>query len=128
MKQRIFCVILLCYVLLVATPTAWGQSAAGAFGETWKLLEKEQKLHFVSGYLHGLRDAQRINDIATEYIRSNPKQAGEALEKLRPLYDLATVVPERVVGELDRFYGNPDQSGAPLSIAMSAARNSLLGQ
>lgn len=121
------CLLIVTVGLACIAPAACA-AEAGAFATTWKLLSSEQKLHFVSGYLYGLRDAQRIHEIASEYVKMNPAEATVALEKLRPLYDLSAIGPEKVVRELDTFYGNPEQNAAPLSLAMSAARNNLLGR
>ena len=94
-----------------------------SFLPVWRLLSQEQKHQFVAGYLKGWQDAATVTDIAISYIRQNPSAALEGMMKIRAVYDLSELKPEVVVETLDRFYANPDNRNASLSVAITAARN-----
>lgn len=108
--------------LILSSPTA---SQDDAFLPTWKLLSRQEKQHFVSGYLQGWRDAQKVVEIAGELARENPETAKDSLDKLRSIYDMESLRPDSMAEALDRFFSDPDNAGATLSKAMSAARQSL---
>ncbi len=107
------------------TPSTLAQTDAKSSGflAIWRLLSSQQKLDFVSGYIHGWQDAARVTDVAIMYVRENPEKAVEGLEKIRTVYDLSTLKPDLAVKSIDAFYSNPSNSSAPFSKAISDARN-----
>ena len=117
-SSAIAAIVLTSVLLLARTSTADSDS----FLPTWKLLNHQEKQHFVSGYIYGWKDAYNVTDIAIQYIKENPKTAVESLEKLKMLYNMEHVKPDQLVGALDNFYSDPDNSAATLSMAVSAAR------
>ncbi len=90
----------------------------------WKLLSFEQKANYLAGYVQGWKDASRVTDIAIEYVKQNPEEAVRGLEQLKGLYDLSDVSPSLMVSKIDSFLGEPSNRSAPLSLAISTARNS----
>jgi len=95
------------------------------FLATWKLLAPQQRIDFMAGYLQGWHDASRVIDIAIDFVRDNPNQAVTSLERLRALYDLSNLKPDQMVREIDRFYNEPENRDATLSLAVSNARNQI---
>lgn len=94
------------------------------FYPTWKLLDGRGKQLYISGYLHGLRDAEEIVKIARDYVEKNPELAVQTLDKVRRLCSVADVNSSSLVPELDSFYSNIDNQQAALSLAVSnAGRN-----
>ncbi|RMG44022.1 MAG: hypothetical protein D6719_02565 [Candidatus Dadabacteria bacterium] len=91
----------------------------------WKLMDQEAKRHFVAGYLQGWRDAARVTEITTEYIRENPDRAIESLESIRRLYSSSAPAPDRLVSAIDAYYAKAVNSKSPFSKAISAARAGL---
>jgi len=98
-------------------------NAPSSFLPIWKLLSRPEKLQFIAGYIQGWRDAAKVTDIAISFVRENPQQAVEGMERVRALYELSDLKPDLVVNQLDQFYADPDNRQAPLSRAISAARN-----
>lgn len=97
-------------------------SSPSSFLPIWKLLTYDQKVQFVSGYIQGWKDAARVTDVAISFVRENPNNAVDGLEKLKGLYDLSDLKPNMVVDHIDSFYSDPDNSEAALSLAISASR------
>lgn len=96
-----------------------------AFFPTWKLLSNQEKQHFVSGYVQGWMDAQKVTNIAIEFIKENPNKAVESLESIRKLYDVSLLKPEGLVREIDRFYSRGENKNASLSMAVTASKAAL---
>lgn len=96
-----------------------------SFLPTWKLLTTDQKQQFIAGYIQGWKDAARVTDIAIGYVRTNPERAIEGLEGIRQLYDLSGVKPIQLAHEIDAFYSDPENNGAALSKAITAARRRI---
>lgn len=90
-----------------------------AFLPTWKLLSPAEKRTYVAGYLHGWRDAARVTRIVRDHVRAHPDQALESLEKVEAIYDLPPISPEVLVGDVDEFFGEPENQTAVLSRALS---------
>ncbi len=93
-----------------------------SFLPTWKLLDLNQRQQFIAGYLQGWRDAANVTDIAINFVRRNPDKAIASLEGVRELYRLRTLRPSEIVEAVDEFYADPENSTAPLSRAITAAR------
>ncbi len=91
----------------------------------WKIMNNQEKQQFIAGYIQGWRDAQKVTEIAQDYIRQNPNDAVEGLEKVKGLYDLSGLKPEMLVKGIEDFYLQPEHSRASLSRAISAAKNSV---
>ena len=96
---------------------------SSGFVSTWRLLKHEQKDQFVAGYLHGWQDAAKVTDIAIQFVEENPEKAVEGLVKIKQLYKIKGVKAAELVKEIDDFYSDPANAGAPLSMAVTAARN-----
>jgi hypothetical protein len=115
--------------LLLITPhhagRAHAETSRGSFLPTWKLLSTEQKQQFIAGYIQGWRDAARVTDIAIGYVRTNPEKALDGLEGVKQLYDLSGVKPTQLAQEVDAFYADPENGGAPLSLAITSAKRRL---
>jgi hypothetical protein len=93
-----------------------------SFSPTWKLLRNDAKQQFISGYLFGWRDAKKVTDIAIEYVKENPANAVNGLERVRGIYDMEGLTAESVVRELDKFFAESDGKDATLSQAVTAVR------
>jgi hypothetical protein len=107
---------------------AWGDDAQPTehpFSPTWKLLKSDAKHQFVAGYLFGWRDAEKVTDIAIEYVKENPQGALEGLERLRGLYDMQGLSADSMVRELDAYFSEADSKDATLSQAITAVRGRL---
>lgn len=125
--KRFLCLILLLGDLTFGVaPIASAQESSdlGSFSAVWKLMSTTDRERFISGYLRGWKDASGFLDIAIEYVKSNPAQAADALIKLRELANLGDQKPGALAIFIDQFYKNPENQGAPLSKAVSAARSS----
>lgn len=99
--------------------------AEHAFLPTWKLLKNEAKQHFVAGYLFGWRDAEKVTDIAIDYVKENPQGAIEGLERLRGIYDMQGLTADSMVRELDAYFSESSSKDATLSQAITAVRGRL---
>lgn len=110
--------------LAVFVPAFVQQAEAESFYSTWKLLSTAEKKQFAAGYLHGWKDAKKVNDIAVTYIRENPATAVDSVERIAKLYDVSTLRPDNLVESLDAFYDRPENKAAPLSAAVTAAKTS----
>ena len=96
------------------------------FLPTWKLLPDEAKRQFVAGYLHGWSDAAKVTDIAIDYVTGNPDEALDGLKRLKQLYNISGVQAEQLSEGISQFYTDPENAGAPLSKAVTAARNRVI--
>ncbi|MEZ4753108.1 MAG: hypothetical protein R3A13_02220 [Bdellovibrionota bacterium] len=94
-----------------------------AFLPTWKMLNDEEKQHFISGYLYAWQDASSVTDIAIGFIKDNPKQAVKSLESIKGLYNVAGIRPMSLASEIDEFYKQPENKDASLSKAVSYAKS-----
>ena len=121
---RYLVLLLISSLLLISTSSAQSREQL-AFLPTWKLLTRDQKRDFVAGYVQGWRDAAQVTDIAIDYVRENPKQAVEGLEKIRRIYDLSNIRAEGLVDGVDGFYSDPNNASATLSAAVTAVRAAL---
>lgn len=99
------------------------QEVGAPFGSTWKLLNQQEKRQFVSGYLAGLKDAERITGIALSFIKENPQQAVKGLERVQGLFGVGSLPADTVAAALDRYFSEPANASASLTLAMSAARS-----
>ena len=99
--------------------------AEASFLPSWKLMNSQEKQHFIAGYVQGWRDAQQVTDITISYVKKNPDQAVLGLEKMKSLYDLSGAKPELLAKAVDVFYMDPQNGHASLSSAVTAARNAL---
>jgi len=116
-----FCAVLFSPLALPAEDL----SSEGSFLPTWKLLNSESKQQFISGYIQGWRDAQRVTEIATSYVKENPSKALDGLQKIQSLYDLGGIKPETMVKAIDAFYSSTENRRATLSQAVNAAKVAL---
>jgi hypothetical protein len=92
-------------------PAAWADAADASFLPTWKLLNTQEKQHFIAGYIHGWNDAARVTDVAIDFVKDNPGRAIETLQKVKNVIDV--------------FYSDPDNAEAPLTRAVSSAREKV---
>lgn len=107
----------------VTTPAA--ADSESPFLPTWRLLNAEQKQQFIAGYLFGWNDAARITEIVASFVKENPDQAQQGLERLKSVYDLRELKPTAIAREVDRFYADPSNGNAGLSLAVTFARSKL---
>lgn len=114
----------LALTLFLGTGTCVAQES-DPFLPTWKLLSPEAKEQFIAGYLQGWRDAEKVTDIATQYVKENPQKALEGLEKIRALYDMSAYKSSAIVEHIDLFYKDPSNASSSLSKAVSGARQRL---
>lgn len=127
MRRTILELSLLTLTAFGAATSLPGQALASeeSFLPTWKLMSRQEKQHFVSGYIQGWQDAERVAEVAKEFVDGNPKLAAQSLDQLKTIYNMRSVRPAEVAREIDSFYSDPDNSAAPLSRAMSSAREKL---
>lgn len=96
-----------------------------AFYPTWKLLNGAEKAEFIAGYLQGWADARNVTGIALDFIKENPDKAINSLEDIKKLYDVSALKRDKLVAAIDEFYEKPQNKAFPLSVAVTAAKNSL---
>lgn len=96
--------------------------SASPFLPIWKLLSQQQKINFLSGYLHAWADADQVLGIAASYVEENPENAAGAIDQLRALYNFEGISPEVAQKEVDQFYSDAENQAAPLSRAISKIR------
>ena len=101
------------------------QSSEEPFLPVWRLLTNKEKQHFVAGYIRGWQDAAKVTDIAIDYVKENPKDAVEGLQKLKALYDLSAISPDSLTRQIDAFYADPTHASAGLSVAVTSAKRQL---
>lgn len=111
--------------LIVSAAPSWADDTPTGFLPVWRLLSSEQKQQFIAGYLQGLRDAGRITDVLATYIKDNPNKATETLAGSKEIYDFSGLNTASLVREIDRYFHDPNHSQATLSLAATAARNTL---
>jgi len=95
------------------------------FYPSWKHLESQSKQLYMSGYLHGLRDAEEVVTIAREYVKNNPALAIQTLEKVQRLCSVADMSPGALVPEIDSYYSDISNQQATFSLAVSAAQQKV---
>ena len=115
--RKIYAVLM---ALALAFPT-FADDSETAFAPTWKLLGTSDKKQFIGGYQQGWKDANKIIDIAINYLETNPEEGARALKSIRSIYDLSRVSPDTLVHGIDLFYADPDNASAPLSKAVTSA-------
>jgi len=93
------------------------------FLPTWRLLNTDNKQQFISGYQYAWKDAVKIMKIVETYIKQNPKEGAKALESIQTIYDISEMKPDTLVQFINNFYSQPDNNQAPLSKAITAAKN-----
>jgi hypothetical protein len=123
-----FRLTLLLLAALIFCPTTQSTAHAAESNESpflpiWKLLNREQKQQFISGYLQGWRDAGKVTGIATDHIRENPDQAVKALESIQGIYTLSHLGPDALAKAVDSFYSEPQNKSASLSVAISSSKH-----
>ena len=121
--MRLFFLVIL-LGLATFSQTAQAEDTS-SFYPTWKLLGSREKEQFVAGYIQGWKDAAQVTDIAISYVRDNPGKAIEGLEQVKGLYDVRDLRPGMLAGAIDNFYAKPENQGAALSLAVSAAKSAL---
>lgn len=120
--------LVLLAVLLAAVPSLAPSyvraenAPESGFGPTWKLMSKQERKVFISGYLQAWRDAAKVNDIAIGFIKENPQKAVGSLEQIKSLYDMSGLDPDTMLSKLDRYFADPDHVQSTLSMAMSATK------
>lgn len=120
-----WCSAFIVAVMALSSSVARAESSEApeaSFSPTWKLLRNEAKQQFISGYLFGWRDAKKVTDIAIEYVKENPANAVNGLEKVRGIYDMEGLAAESMVRELDKFFSESEGKDATLSQAVTAVR------
>jgi hypothetical protein len=134
MKQEIFFMrqivltVVLCSLVLAPALASADAHPDTSFLPSWKLMNSQEKQHFIAGYVQGWRDAGKVTDITISYVRDNPGEALSGMEKMKSLYDLAGYKPELLVKAIDVFYLEPSNNRASLSSAVNAAKNALKGE
>ena len=97
-----------------------------SFLPVWQLLNREQKQQFLAGYLQGMKDAAKMTDVLGGFVKDNPASATESLQRLKGIYlNLSQVTPDSLASEIDIFFADPKNREAPLSRAVTGARNKL---
>lgn len=107
----------LCMPLAHADP-----SGETPFLPTWKLLNNQEKRHFIAGYLQGWRDAAKITEIVINFLEENPADPVASLKRLRALYDLPNANPDTLTVRIDDFFSKTENGAATLSQAITAAQ------
>ena len=124
LKSTIFSLILALLMIpgLLAAEQSPAKTTESAFLPAWKLLSIQEKQQFISGYLQGWKDVVKILDIVIRYVEENPEKAAKSLESIKEIYDMSAMRPDRLVSIIDTFYSDPANSKAPLSRAVTAAK------
>lgn len=120
-KSLAFIVCFFCIALqdVVATPND------DAFFPIWKLLKRDEKGQFIAGYMRAWHDAKKVLDIAVDYVKSNPTQAIDGLQRIGKIYDMQGLPSDSVVRELDLYFALQENQAASLSQAVTAVRSKL---
>jgi ABC-type cobalamin transport system ATPase subunit len=118
---------MLLFALLAVSIGAKAQGIEdSSFLPVWQLLNREQKQQFLAGYLQAMKDASKMTDVLGTFVKDNPSSAGESLQRLKGIYlNLAQASPDFLTSEIDAFFADPKNKEAPLSRAVTAARNKL---
>ncbi len=98
---------------------------ADPFYPTWKHLDSNGKQLYMSGYLHGLRDAEEVVAIAKDYVKKNPTLALQTLDKVQRLCSISDISSGLLVPEIDSYYSNIENQQATLSLAVSSAERKV---
>jgi hypothetical protein len=120
-------VIFVCLLITTSSSFAkdiWAEEQV-SFLPTWKLLNTEQKQHFIAGYLQAWKDAAQVTDIAMGYIKENPDKALEGLGSVRAMYETQGLRPADLAHQIDLFYKETNNRDATLSRAMSYAKSQM---
>lgn len=118
--------LLISTILLVSVLPGLSQAEippAPPFAQTWKMMSAVEKQQFVAGYLFGLRDAARMQDVTLAYIRENPAQAISGIERIRDILAADGVQPDRMVQLVDQYFADPKNREGTITMAMSLARS-----
>ncbi len=124
MQKLPLLVLTICAIM--ASNAAYAEELAlPPFLPTWKLLRSDAKNQFIAGYLFGWRDAANVTDVAIDYVKQNPQNAVDGLERIRGIYDMNGVTSESIVRELDLYFSEADGREATLSQAITTVRMRL---
>lgn len=118
-----------CAISLAAVAAALSVTDAVAdepFLPTWKLLKGSERSQFIAGYLYGWRDAARVTDAAIEFVKENPTEAIDGLQKIRSLYAGTDSTPDVVASALDSFFSKSENSDATLAQAITVVTKRTL--
>lgn len=94
---------------------------AESFAPTWKLMSQSEKRSFVSGFVQGWRYSSEINELMLQFVKKHPDKAVDSIEDVARLYRVKFPELDTLIGRLDEFYANPDNSNSGISKAISAA-------
>lgn len=117
--------LLVCTVLFVSNAITLQADTPAAFYPTWKLLKQEDKVQYLSGYMHAWQDAHLTLGIAADYVNQNPESAADSIRRLQRIYDFSSLRPDTLVREIDAYYADGKQQSSSLSQAITAARSRL---
>jgi hypothetical protein len=120
--SRLTTLLLLAALIVSRVYPVSAQAGDASFLPTWKLLNTQEKQHFIAGYIHGWNDAARVTDVAIDFVRDNPGKAIDTLQKVKSVYDMQSVKPDALARAIDQFYADPDNAEAPLTRAISGVR------
>lgn len=124
-KLTVLLIAALAALLPLFSRAGSAEQGEGSFLPTWKLFNSQEKQHFIAGYIHGWSDAARVVDVAIDYVKDHPDKAIDTLQKVKGVYDMESITPDALSREIDKFYADPDHSDAPLTRAISSAREEL---
>lgn len=94
---------------------------AESFAPTWKLMSQTEKRSFVSGFVQGWRYSSDINNLMLQFVKKHPDKAVDSIEDVARLYRVKFPELDTLIGRLDEFYANPENSSSGISKAISAA-------
>ena len=120
--------VLLCSTFFaLLTGLAWADDIGdSSFLPVWQMMNREQKEQFVAGYIQGMKDAAKMTEVLSAFVKDNPASAGDSLQRLKGIYlNLGDARSDSLTHEIDTFYASPKNKEAPLSRAITGARNKL---
>ena len=101
------------------------QADEAPFYPIWRNLDRNSQELYVSGYLHGLRDAEEIIRIARDYVKDNPNLALQSLDKVRKICSVRDVSANIIVPEVNSYYSNIENQEGSFSNAIGFAQQQV---
>ncbi len=120
-------IIIFLFISLIIPLFASAEGGGAPFLPTWKLMSQRDREQFVAGYIQGWRDASSFTDIAIQYVQESPNEALDSLIQLRKVYEVKDLRPALMSEAINDFFKDSSNENAPLSQAVSYAKQVTTG-
>lgn len=116
--------LLMAFLFLLCTPTAFAQDKPTKYGEIWASLSDSQKFMYLQGYRDGINATVSVGFIFTQDCPGQPPyKMNQVSKKVLPDFDNTTIT--KVMTDI---YKDPANVFIPFSAMVGFANNKLNGE